>query len=541
MKKFKLKNLHIAIIIVGIIFNCIGIFHSNLWFDEAYSVGLASKTFREIWNIGGHDVHPVLYYWILHIIYLIFNNFGAPANVIIIGYRVFSMICISAVGILGYTHIKRDFGEKIGVLFSFFSLFLPIVCAYAGEVRMYSLAILLVTVLAIYAYRLAKFGSLEKPKDEIRKKHSEILEDKIRLRHTTKNWIIFEIISLLCIYTHYYALMAAGIINCVLLIYLIKKKRKSEVAVIILSGIALALAYIPWIMCFIGQVEHVSKGFWIKFEFPITIMQLSSAQFIGNVEYGVGFSLSIILYVYLIFKMYKAKKNQDEYKPAVYSILIYLSVIVAALIIKNIMKTSILYYRYLFAITGLYIFCISYMIGKDKNKFVVPVVCGITLALSILSNYNQIMEVYDKSNTVPASYLQERIQPGDVIIFNESNFGSGIVIGMSFEDNKKYFYNPTNWEAEEAYKAFGSQLEICTNEDFHQNLPDRIWIIDSPNADYYNERFNNDEFRLASEFFITVKYEDYDYNIILVERVNEITQEGTIEGEVIETEETISE
>ena len=115
-KKTKLSKWHIAIIIIGIIFNGIGIIHSNLWFDEAYSVGMASHNFGEIWNIGGHDVHPVLYYWILSIINVISGGS-------VIAYRIFSLICIALLSILGYTHIRKDFGEKTGFIFSFFALF----------------------------------------------------------------------------------------------------------------------------------------------------------------------------------------------------------------------------------------------------------------------------------------------------------------------------------------------------------------------------------------------------------------------------------
>ena len=527
MKKLKLKNVHIAIIVLGIILNCIGIFQSNLWFDEAYSVALASKTFKEIWIIGGHDVHPVLYYWVLHLIYLLMNNFGATMQVTVIAYRVFSMVCLSLLSVLGYTHIKRDFGEKVGVLFSFFALFLPTICVYASEVRMYSLAILLVTILAIYAYRLAKFGNMEKPADdiEVRKTHSEIIEDRVKIKNTRKNWTIFIITSLLCIYTHYYALMAAGIINCMLLANLVRQKRKSEITTIVVAGIAQAIAYIPWLMCFIGQISHVSRGFWIKFEFPNTIMQLASSQFIGKAMYGVGFFASIVIYGYLFYKLYNAKKNKEEYRPALYAVLIYLAVIVAALIIRLIMKTSILYYRYLFAITGLYIFFIAYTLGKEKNKYIMTAVIGVTVVLSIWSNCNQLKEVYDASNNAPMSFVKERIQPGDDIIFTEANYGAGVVLGMNFEDNRKFFYNPSIWDVEEAYKAFGDKLKVYTNTDFYGDLSNRIWIIDSPNADYYNEVFNNENYRLIDQFFITVKYENYDYNIILVERVVNIDGE----------------
>lgn len=71
LKSITLNQWHIAVIVIGIIFVSLGAFHSNLWFDESYSVGLARHTFGEIWSIGGHDVHPILYYWMLRIVYLI--------------------------------------------------------------------------------------------------------------------------------------------------------------------------------------------------------------------------------------------------------------------------------------------------------------------------------------------------------------------------------------------------------------------------------------------------------------------------------------
>ena len=62
-----IKYLHIAIIIIGSIFVLFPCFHTTLWFDESYSVAIASHPINEIWTIGSHDVHPVLYYIMLHI------------------------------------------------------------------------------------------------------------------------------------------------------------------------------------------------------------------------------------------------------------------------------------------------------------------------------------------------------------------------------------------------------------------------------------------------------------------------------------------
>lgn len=116
---------------------------------KAILFGMAGRSFKDIWNIGGHDVHPVLYYWILHIISLFTNNS-------ILAFRIFSGIIISLTGILGYTHIRKDFGEKSGLIFSFLVFFSPVSAVYANEIRMYALCMFLITLLAIYAYRLTK-------------------------------------------------------------------------------------------------------------------------------------------------------------------------------------------------------------------------------------------------------------------------------------------------------------------------------------------------------------------------------------------------
>ena len=124
LKAITLKQWHIGIIVAGILFIALGAFHNNIWFDESYSVGLARHTFGEIWSIGVHDVHPILYYWMLRIVYVITGGS-------IMAYRIFSVIPSAILIILGYTHIRKDFGERTGFIFSFLSAFLPEMAVYA--------------------------------------------------------------------------------------------------------------------------------------------------------------------------------------------------------------------------------------------------------------------------------------------------------------------------------------------------------------------------------------------------------------------------
>lgn len=484
--KISLKNIHILIIVLGTLFIFSSVFHSNIWFDEAYSVGLANQSFIDIWKIGGHDVHPVLYYWMLRIVNILSNGS-------ILAYRLFSTLPIALLGLLGFTHIKKDFGEKTGIIFSFLCYFLPIMAVYANQIRMYSWAIYIVSILAIYSYRIYLGQS------------------------TKKNWIIFGISSLSSIYIHYYGLMAAGLINVFLLIYFIKNKKWNELKWQISLGIVQVILYIPWLIYLAAQMQHVSKGFWIEYE-PGRILNIIGCQMTGNMNMWVGFVANILLFAVLGVTVFRKRKDKSiNWKPAIFSILIYVSVILAALVITKVLNSAILYYRYLFVITGLYIFTISYILSKEDNKYIILTVCSIILLLGINNTVIQAKENYAESNGKQIEYLRENIKENDVLVY--SNIGNGSVFASNFLNNKQYFYNPEDWGVVEAYKAWAPQMETCITTEFLDKCTGRVWIIDSQENGFYNELFNNKKFKhISTEKFETV-YKDYIYNITLVERV----------------------
>ena len=490
LKKISLKKWHIAIIVIGIIFVSLSAFHENTWFDESYSVAIANHSFEDIWKIGGNDVHPVLYYWGLHIIYLITGGS-------ILAYRLFSIIPIAIMIVFGYTHIRKDFGEKTGLIFSVLSAFLPAMAVYAIEIRMYSWAILTVTVLAIYAYRLAK-------------------DDK------TKNWIIFGISSLTSIYLHYYGLMAAGLINVVLLIYLIVKKRKKGIMFIVSFGITQAVLYLPWIMKLIYQMNHVSNGFWIGFTFPKTLMELISCQMAGQIrtndykELIIPTIFTLILYAYIIYKICKFIKEKQDIKPFLWSVGIYLSVIIAAIVITLVLKTSIVYYRYLFVITGLYIFAVSFILGKEKNNICIAIILALISGLGIYNNIIMINDNYSSYNLEPINYLEKNLEKDDVIVFTE--IGVGSIPAIRFKENQIYFYNEENWGVEEAYRAFEPNYKTEITKDFLEECSNRVWVVDATWGNATEKVFDNMDYKIVSEKEFYTKYHDYSYKITLVEK-----------------------
>lgn len=502
LKKINKKHIHIAIIILGIIFILLSAFHENIWFDESYSVAIAKHDFTDIWKITGKDVHPPLYYWMLHIVWMIFGN-----N--IIAFRLFSVLAIAILGILGYTHIRKDFGERVGFLFSFLTYFLPVMCTYSQEVRMYSWSCLIVTLLAIYGYRLYKN-----------------IKDKKEFKIQNKNLIIFVIFSICACYIHYYALAVAGIVNFFLLIYLIKNRKENTKILrnFIILAIIQIILYIPWLLYLKGQVEHVEGGFWITLGIS-TLVEIPSFQFRRQLDTNFVFDAntiialvaSLAMYVYIGYRIYRAKKEKEEMKPGIFSIILYVLVIIAVLIISLLMKQSILFARYLLVITGIYIFALAFFMAKENRTWITTIICIIILILGGISNATNIMINYDTSNMKQIEYLKENIKPDDIIVY--SNIGNGGVVAAFFPENKQYFYNGGYWDVEEAYKAYGPGMEIIYNyEDILKDYHGRIWLIDSEGCGLYNEFPKEGTTTIVEPIEFKTKYQNYVYTIVLLEK-----------------------
>lgn len=466
------KKYHIILIIIGSIFILLGAFHTNLWFDETYSVALMNQNFIDIWKIGATDVHPILYYWLLKIVGLIFNNS-------ILAFRLFSCLGVIVLGILGITHIRKDFGSKTGIIWTFLSFFLPIMSIYASEIRMYSWCCVFVSLTLIYAFRIIKNGSI-------------------------KNYIIFGIFSLFSAYTHYYGLMTVGLINLFLFIYLLKKKE--NISKFVGQAIIEVGLYIPWLIVFIRQLTAVSNGFWISFQFPKTILDTLKFQFAGNLSYEIILLLVIILFVYVIRLMIKNKKSFE----GIVSIGLYLSIFLIVVLIS--IFAPMLVPRYMFVLTGALMLFLSIYLAKEKRKWVLILICLTIAFFSIVNNVFFIKENYDLSNETQIDYIKDNIKEDDIIVYTDAIYGAIFATTINHE---QYFYNIDDWPVKDAYRAYNKTMKIVDNLDFLNDYSGRIWVIDSVANRLYNILASN--YKMIDFKTFETKYHNMSYNIHLLE------------------------
>lgn len=211
----------------------------NIWADEAYTFAMLRHSFGEIWTITAADVHPPLYYFAAKLLTM---PFGYSQYAV----RLFSGICYFVILAVGGAELGRLFGKKTGLIFMVLFLLYPFSLDHAVQARMYPLAAASVFLCALFAYRAW-------------------LENRIW------DWVGFAAGGLCAAYSHYFALVAAGVIYGLLFLCCLVRKREL-LKPWLAAAAATVVLYCPWLTCFLGQLAYkVNNEYWIS---PITLKTL---------------------------------------------------------------------------------------------------------------------------------------------------------------------------------------------------------------------------------------------------------------------------
>ena len=294
------------------------------------------------------------------------------------------------------------------------------------------------------------------------------VNDNINQNMNILNWLVFAVCSLASAYTHYYALMASGLINLFLLVVLFvncvknTKSSKNEgskgdsivqslfhdknIIAFIVSAIVQILLYIPWLLSLLTQMGQVSKGFWIGIHFPDTLIELFTFQFTGNLggsnyvstPIAIVWSLIVTVYMFVlyfkdkIFKTGSSAYNKEIMKPAILALWLFLGIALAACIVSLVIWRPIIYARYMLCVMGLFIFFLAFSMAKKGHKYINFIVCTISMFICLFININFINTNYDESNAKPISFVKEDIKNDDIILLNREYRKS--CVNKSFRD-----------------------------------------------------------------------------------------------------------
>lgn len=432
---------------IGILFLLLTAFHGNIWFDESYSVGIASKSFSEIWSYGSCDVHPVLYYCALHVLYLVSTSiFSADIDSVILIYRIFTVFGVVSLALLGFTHIRKDYGAKVGILYSFVVFSIPYIALMAVEIRMYTWAMFTVMLCYLYGLRIVR---LAKDKSVI----------------PLHWWVLFALSSLASAYLHYFAAISVFLVNAFVLIFLLKYqvKEKRNLVYFSISAILQLLAYTPWLLTLLTQISVVSNTYWAKFYVPYTIIELLAYPFVTSPlsfalrgEYGLEIQIvSIALIVALITLLVLLIINRPKraHFASKLGILLYLGVLVIGCIASILMNSLIVYYRYLSVALGPLLLSLALLLSQTKYMNFVKSFCITVLLLAILNQILLINDDYSEANQSPLNEFNNKVAEckiwnnfSDVLVLS-SDIGFMGVTSDLYPDIKQTYldWQPGNW------------------------------------------------------------------------------------------------
>lgn len=496
-----IRYTHIAILIAGAIFLLSGCLHENIWFDEAYTVGLLRHPLGEMLQIASDDVHPFLYYVVAWFIYY-------PTGSLIL-LRILSATFAFLLAFVGYTHIRHDFGDRVGLWFSLLTFLLASTMKYAGQARMYSMAALLVMLTAIYAYRYGR----------------SLLPDYAEEATTggDANFIFFILLSVASAYTHHFALAAVCFINLFLLLFILIKKR-SAIKAYLAAAVAQLVLYVPGFLTLLHQMK-LGGAAGIKMEWSQVLLDTLAFHFLGDQkENAFGFSYSQYRWVWIVALAVTAlmvgmlvwafiKKLPNRHAVAM-SAGIYFGVLLAAWAV-SFLKRPIYLERYTMVMYGLWILGMAYAFAHIRFVSVKAVLAAMLTCVLVMRVAPLYRAYYGPELHEFRDYMDEYLEEGDT-------FGYQTILGYRlsayYPDHKQYFYNFEKWDIEDAYLAFGNVetfRQAHEAGDYPGDYGDRIWVLNRNSHLYWELSTNYGYTEVQSETFY-FPYYNCTYELILM-------------------------
>lgn len=416
-KKDLADKLGIFLFAISVLLLIIALIYINqyIWDDEAFTLNLVSGSYLQVINGTAMDVHPPFYYLLLKFVFDVISFLNISFNQIIIAKFV-SITSIILLLIFNFAVLRKRFGWLFTGLFSFCLIGMPKILLYAFQIRMYSWALLFVTLTFYYAYMVTKESS------------------------SLKYWGLLIFFSLLGAYTHYFALISIIVIYLLLFVYLLVKNKK-QIKKLILSGIIFILLYLPWVPTLLDQIKkhqtsHSSPLLFNELpNFLWFIFSPSIDRTFGNFSI-LGLFLIISYIILIIYLFINSEKYKDKF--------IYLGplLVVATIFLTFLVSKANFAARYIFILIGAFWLSFSLLLSKNfsKKKIFIPIliILLISSSINVFAFFEQQKEHNKVFNEVNA--ILDKIKHNDLVVLTNID----VYVSFNkpfFKGNNSIYYN----------------------------------------------------------------------------------------------------
>lgn len=394
----------------------------SVWFDEAYSIELAKESLPEIIRLTSLDVHPPLYYILLH---FWGDIFGCSE----FSLRFMSAIFMGLALVIAGLFARKNFGNRAAIIALFLIALSPILIRYGFEIRMYSLASF-IGIAATYILMAA------------------IDENDIKKRR--KLFAIYALLVVIGMFTLYY-LALLWLAHFTWLIWRTVKSKKSIVrSEWFVAYLGSVLIFLPWLPYFVKQLNNgalapISQAMTIE-----NIIGVISFNFLYRPVWQLDPLLSLFVIfitavlIILVKRSYELiNKNKKE---KMMLIIFYVAIPIIVLTIIGLFRPMYTE-RYLshIAIGGLV--CIGVAVDivikklnrRDRVITLLMILCILIglMQLSIVGNYN--FQRLQKPNVDTIAAVVDYCDEDSVVLAADPYVA--IELGYYIEDCGIYFYS----------------------------------------------------------------------------------------------------
>ena len=221
----------LTIVLIGLLFRVYHLGTQSIWLDEAFSVALAKMTLPQMVQATAADVHPPLYYLILHYWIILFGDSEFAARFLSVVFAVLAIPVTYAVG-------RQLVDKEVGLLSALILALSAFNILYSQEARMYSLMALLALLSMYFFWRFLQQSNLVSS-------------------------VGYVLSTTLLVYTHYYGwfVVIAQNIYVVTLLLLSKNRTYKLKHWVALQAIVVAL-FVPWTVVLANQILRRRFRIW---------------------------------------------------------------------------------------------------------------------------------------------------------------------------------------------------------------------------------------------------------------------------------------
>ncbi|MFN8500091.1 MAG: glycosyltransferase family 39 protein [Anaerolineae bacterium] len=248
----------VGILVLALALRLYRIDAQSFWYDEGTSVVLATRDLATISQGAAADIHPPLYYFILHYWEGLFGQSEAAV-------RSLSALMGVALVLLTWAIGKRLFGTLAALAGALLVAVSPVAIYYSQETRMYTQA----AMFGAAAF-LAMLAFIE---SSPRIAPTSVGPSSPRVAPTSVGsylpLVLYTIAALAALYSHYFAFTIPLVANIVVALWALRYRRWRAVGAWVVAQIVVGALFLPWLLYTLDAIRR-----WPAVSAPFTLLFL---------------------------------------------------------------------------------------------------------------------------------------------------------------------------------------------------------------------------------------------------------------------------